>query len=109
MYKRQLLLFGRLTVVEQDGTLIGYLAITVKDEVAQIARLAVHPAWSGQGLGRRLLAEGLEAARALGCRRAILNTQAPNRRAQALYRSFGFRPSGERFEVYTRPALSAGV
>lgn len=101
---RQLLLFGRLTVVARDGALAGYLALTVKDRVAQIARLAVHPAWSGHGMGRRLLADGLAAAAEQGCESAVLNTQAANNRAQALYRAFGFRPTGERFEVYTRPA-----
>lgn len=101
---RQLLLFGRLTVAARDGVLAGYLALTVKNDTAQIARLAVHPAWSGRGIGRELLMEGLQAAHALGCRRAVLNTQTTNSRAQALYRSFGFRPTGERFEVYTRLA-----
>jgi ribosomal-protein-alanine N-acetyltransferase len=98
---RQLLLFGRLTVVERNGAPVGYLALTVKEGVAQIARLAVHPAWSGHGIGRRLLADGLAAAAEQGCTGAVLNTQADNRRSQALYRSFGFHPTGERFEVYT--------
>lgn len=101
---RQLQLFGRLTVAEQDGALAGYLALTVNEGIAQIARLAVHPAWAGRGIGRRLLAEGLAAARELGCNSAILNTQTDNSRAQMLYHSFGFRPTGERFEVYTRLA-----
>jgi ribosomal protein S18 acetylase RimI-like enzyme len=101
---RQLLLFGRLTVVERDGALAGYLALTVKEGVAQIARLAVHPAWSGHGIGRQLLADGLAAAAAEGCHTAVLNTQTHNTRSQALYRAFGFRPTGEHFEVYTRLA-----
>ena len=101
---RQLLLFGRLTVAARDGALVGYLALTVQEETAQIARLAVHPAWSRRGIGRALLAEGLHTAQALGCRRAVLNTQAANSPSQALYRSLGFRPTGERFEVYTRLA-----
>lgn len=101
---RQLLMFGRVTVAEEGGALIGYLALTVKEDVAQIARVAVHPAWSGRGIGRRLLVDGLLAAYGLGCRRGVLNTQATNTRAQGLYRSLGFRPTGERFEVYTRVA-----
>ncbi len=101
---RQLLLFGRLTVAVRDGALVGYLALTVKDTVAQVARLAVHPAWSGHGIGRQLLADGLLAAAEGGCDLAVLNTQSHNTRSQAIYRSFGFRPTGEHFEVYTRLA-----
>lgn len=100
---RQLLLFGRLTVATIAGGLAGYLALTTRNEVAQIARLAVHPTWSGHGIGRQLLLEGLGAAAEMGCTRAVLNTQSNNERAQALYRSLGFSATGERFEVYTRP------
>jgi ribosomal-protein-alanine N-acetyltransferase len=101
---RQLLLFGRLTVAVMEGRLAGYMALTMRDDVCQVARLAVHPADGGHGIGRRLLVEGLRAAAEAGCRRAVLNTQANNVRAQALYRSLGFHPTGERFEVYTRAA-----
>jgi ribosomal-protein-alanine N-acetyltransferase len=101
---RQLLLFGRLTVATIAGGLAGYLALTTRDEIAQIARLAVHPTWTGHGIGRQLLLDGLQAAAELGCRRAVLNTQSDNQRAQTLYRSLGFHPTGERFEVYTRAA-----
>jgi ribosomal protein S18 acetylase RimI-like enzyme len=101
---RQLMLFGRLSVAEMDGRPAGYMALTMREDICQVARLAVHPASGGHGIGRRLLVEGLRAAAEAGCRRAVLNTQADNLRAQALYRSLGFHPTGERFEVYTRAA-----
>lgn len=101
---RQLLLFGRLMVAERNGLIAGYLALTVKDKAAQVARLAVHPDWNNHGIGRALLTGGLAAAVELGCHTALLNTQANNTRAQSLYRSLGFRPTGEHFEVYTRLA-----
>ena len=104
---RQLVLFGQLTLAEREGSLAGYLALTMRGSIAQVARLAVHPAWSGRGIGRQLLAGGLAAASDLGCRSAVLNTQADNQRAQALYRSLGFHPTGERFEVFTRLAPAA--
>ena len=101
---RQLVLFGNLTLAEMEGSLAGYLAMTTRGSTAQVARLAVHPAWTGHGIGRELLTGGLRAAADLGCRSAVLNTQADNQRAQTLYRSLGFHPTGERFEVYTRLA-----
>jgi voltage-gated potassium channel len=42
-----------------------------------------------------LLLAGLQLAQAWGCGRALLNTQAANLRSQQLYRSLGFRPTGE--------------
>jgi ribosomal protein S18 acetylase RimI-like enzyme len=99
---RQLVLFGRVAVAEIDGRLAGYMALTTRDGVAQVARLAVHPTWGSHGIGRQLLVDGLRVAAEAGCRSAVLNTQANNERAQALYRSLGFHTTGERFEVYTR-------
>lgn len=104
---RQLVLFGHLTLAEMDGVLAGYLALTMRGSIAQVARLAVHPAWSSRGIGRQLLAGGLGAASDLGCQSAVLNTQADNQRAQALYRSLGFHPTSERFEVFSRLAPAA--
>lgn len=92
---------GRLQLAEVDGVLAGYLAMTVDSSSVQLARLAVHPDWQGNGIGRQLLLDGLAAAAELGCRTALLNTQAGNLRSQQLYRSLGFRPTGERFPVYT--------
>jgi [ribosomal protein S18]-alanine N-acetyltransferase len=88
----------------KDGALVGYLALTTKEDVAQVARLAVHPDWNSHGIGRQLLIDGLLAAVELGCHSAVLNTQAANQRAQILYRSLGFHPTGDHFEVYTRQA-----
>ena len=73
------------------------LALTgYREDVAQVARLAVHPARSGHGIGRQLLAGGLQAAANLGCRRAVLNTQADNRQAPSpLWNSFSHPPEND--------------
>jgi [ribosomal protein S18]-alanine N-acetyltransferase len=97
-----LLLRGRVQVAVVDSTtLAGYAAMTVRDDAAQVARLAVHPAWQGKGIGRQLMVDSLIAAVELGCDTAVLNTQVNNRRSQNLYRALGFRPTGERFGTYT--------
>lgn len=91
---------GPLLTAWVDGELAGYAALTVDAEVCTIARLAVDPTKQRRGVGRTLMRASLQLAQEAGCTRAILNTQATNQRAQALYRAFGFRPTGETFAVF---------
>lgn len=54
-----------------------------------VNEVGVHPDWQGQGIGRRLMASVLAAARARGCASAWVATEADNAPARALYRSAG--------------------
>jgi ribosomal protein S18 acetylase RimI-like enzyme len=56
--------------------------------------IALLPALRGQGVGRRLLARTLDAARAYGLSRVELTVRENNRNAIALYRKFGFETEG---------------
>jgi ribosomal protein S18 acetylase RimI-like enzyme len=56
--------------------------------------IALLPALRGQGVGRRLLARTLEAARAYGLSRVELTVRENNRNAIALYKKFGFETEG---------------
>ena len=91
---------GPVLVACVGDELAGYAALSVDSDVCTVARLAVAPAWQGQGLGRALLTASLQLAQEERCTRAILNTQATNQRSQQLYRDFGFRPTGETFAVF---------
>lgn len=59
-----------------------------------IGRMAVVPGWRGKGVGRALLCRLLEAARARGQHRLVLNAQTT---ATGFYRRFGFLPEGTEF------------
>lgn len=98
---RLLQLMGQMFVADCAGNVVGYLAQTTTGPTVYVARLAVLPQHGGHGIGRRLLVAGLERARAAGCERAILNTQASNEPAQRLYRSLGFRRTGEQRTIFT--------
>jgi len=52
--------------------------------------LAVLPDWRGKGIGKALLAAAEERARKRGCCKLTLEVQETNRRALALYETFGF-------------------
>jgi ribosomal-protein-alanine N-acetyltransferase len=68
---------------------------------AHLTRIAVHPDWQGQGVGKRLLAAAVQTAQSHSARSLTLNTQVSNRRSQRLYRAFGFAPTGQITSVYT--------
>ncbi len=88
--------------------LVGYAALCGPQPMgaqpgeAMLARLAVHPTAQGRGIGRRLLMDSLSAAHARGAETVVLNTQTSNARSQTLYRSLGFRRTGEIYPVLTR-------
>ncbi|MFA7604501.1 MAG: GNAT family N-acetyltransferase [Novosphingobium sp.] len=68
-------------------------------EEEELLLFAVDPAWRRRGLGRLLLGRFAEDARRRGGRRLLLEMRRGNP-AEALYRSFGFSPIGERRNYY---------
>ncbi len=88
-------------VVELDGEIAGYAFTTAHfgGRLVHLVRIAVLPAYRGQGIGVRLLAEVVAYARSLGAESLTLNTQSHNAAAQRLYVWFGFRRTGEQQTV----------
>jgi GNAT superfamily N-acetyltransferase len=79
-------------IVERDGVHAGSLALTDEgDGVACVRFFVLDPDVRGHGLGRRLLNELLDTARAAGFDRAVLETFSDLEAAAHLYRSCGFR------------------
>lgn len=74
---------------------------TVLDE-AEILTLAVAPAARRQGLGGRLVGDGLDAAARDGAARAFLEVAEGNAAARALYAAAGFVEVGRRPGYYAR-------
>ncbi len=98
----QLMFTYRMQVALQEDKIVGYSAVRVYNREAQLARLAVHPAWQGQGIGRQLLLDALNYAQVLGAEDFSLNTQASNQRSLRLYQDVGLRPTGAVEPVFTR-------
>src|SRR5215203_5932145 len=79
-------------IVERDGRHVGSLAMTDEGEgVACVRFFLLDPELRGRGLGRRLLGELMDTARARGFERAELETFSDLTTAAHLYRSHGFR------------------
>ncbi|MEQ8652660.1 MAG: GNAT family N-acetyltransferase [Kiloniellales bacterium] len=81
-------------VAEQDGSLLGGLVLVLEEERARLANLAVDPAASGQGLGRRLIETAEMACRARGLTHLHLTTHRAMPENQDLYRHLGWEESG---------------
>ncbi len=93
---------GALLVAATGPFIVGYVSVLLEQTIATVARLAVHPQWQSQGIGRRLLIAGLRVAQQYHCTTAMLNTQETNVRSQQLYRSMNFRLTGHHFTVFTQ-------
>lgn len=90
-------------VAELAGELVGFQLSTPSERGVHLVRLTVHPERQGYGIGSALLAHALSGYAARGWAQVTLNTQVDNAASQQLYRKFGFRPSGQRYPIWTFP------
>lgn len=83
---------SRLLVLCEGDAVRGVLALApVSWGVLEITNLAVDEAWQGQGLGKRLLAAAIDAARAAGALRLDIATGNSSLAQLGLYQRMGFR------------------
>jgi GNAT superfamily N-acetyltransferase len=91
-------------VVAEDGALVGMASCfagraddgtgPVVPGLCHLGGVFVEPRRWGEGIGHALVAAAVDQAAALGYQRVQLWTHESNERAQRLYRSHGFAPSG---------------
>jgi ribosomal-protein-alanine N-acetyltransferase len=91
-------LFG---VRPDRGGVVAFGCVWVIDQEIKINNIAVHPAWRGRGLGRRLVDYILAFGREQGCIEATLEVRPSNGPALRLYGSAGFRTVGRRRGYYS--------
>ena len=84
----------------------GCVAVRLLDRrTAEMKRLYVRAAHRGKGLGRVLAEAAIDAARAAGCTRIVLDSLPQMREAQRLYESMQFRRISPYLEKPTPGAL----
>ena len=83
-------------MAESGGERLGTVFCMKKDEeTAQLRLFLLTPKARGKGLGKRLLRECMDFARAAGYRGMMLKTHESHRTACALYQAFGWKLSGK--------------
>ncbi len=82
------------------GQLLGYYVHMAVVDESHLLTIAVHAQVQRQGLGRYLLTQMLQRARAMAMTSVLLEVRASNQRALALYAAFGFEQIGRRKGYY---------
>ena len=98
---------GAVWLIDGDGELRGSLGLTVAAEgVGQVRWFVLAPELRGRGLGRALVAELVDEARAVGMRRLVLETFSALTAAAHIYRGLGFRVVREQRTDMWGPAIT---
>ena len=97
----------RITVAEEDGTILGYIVFSSVLDEGSVDNIAVAPAHRRRGVADALLLDAAERARQNGLRVIFLEVRASNRPAAALYEKHGFAEVGRRRNYYEKPREDA--
>jgi ribosomal protein S18 acetylase RimI-like enzyme len=78
--------------VIKDGNegIAGFAVVGYGHAISYLQRVAVHPDWQGQGMGRSLVRAAGRSARRHGSKAILLNTQFDNTSAIGLYEAEGY-------------------
>lgn len=79
-----------LIIRDAEGGPAGFAIVGFGTTISYLQRVAVHPRWQAQGMGRSLVRVSARKARAAGARVMLLNTQVDNTAAIGLYRAEGY-------------------
>jgi ribosomal-protein-alanine N-acetyltransferase len=100
---------AHLWVAEVGGEVVGYAAVWVVLDQAELGDLAVVAGSRRQGIGTRLLEAVVGRLAELGVRQLFLEVRESNRAAQRLYTRHGFIEVGRRAGYYSSPREDALV
>lgn len=98
-----------VTVLDDDGALVGLVAVTEQpsfhraEPLAVVVSLVVSPRAQRAGVGRRLIGAAERFAREHGCAGMPLSSGLGRPEAHAFYRRLGFTERGETHVRYARP------
>ena len=87
-------------VLEEGGTVCGFIVFSLVLDEACIHNVAVHPGQQGKGLGRSLVAAALERLQRENVRRCLLEVRESNVAARGLYQALHFQLDGVRKNYY---------
>lgn len=96
----------KLYIVELDGRIAGSYAFLKMHNLGHIGApsaivedVVVDPGIQGKGIGRAMMQHAVDEARALGCYKLMLSSNAKRERAHAFYEQLGFERHGYSFRI----------
>jgi GNAT superfamily N-acetyltransferase len=96
----------KLYVALQDGRIVGSYAFLMMHNLGHLGApsaivedVVVDPVTQGRGIGQAMMQHAVEEARALGCYKLMLSSNAKRDRAHALYEQLGFERHGYSFRI----------
>jgi [ribosomal protein S18]-alanine N-acetyltransferase len=89
-----------IVVAVEPGRVVGFAVLSVVAGVADLHRIAVGPAWRRRGIGVALAETLVAEARSRDCDRMLLEVEADNAAALALYGRLGFVEIARRSAYY---------
>jgi putative acetyltransferase len=85
---------GALLLARTGSQVAGCVGLRkMRDDICEMKRLYVRPAFRGRHLGRQMAEDIVRRARELGYRTLVLDTLGTMEAAQGLYVSMGFKPA----------------
>ena len=81
---------GEMWVIEEDGRILGSIAMLAEEGMGRLRWLLLHPDLRGRGAGRKLVETSLDYARERGFPGVFLTTISGLDAAHQLYRQAGF-------------------
>ncbi len=96
-------------VLKQENKTLGFAAVMLALDEAELLYIAVDPHFYGRGFGKSLLAAVLGRAKEKGASSMYLEVRLSNHAAVSLYENFGFKKSASRRGYYQNPSEDALV
>lgn len=87
-------------VLEENGVILGYGLLSANADEAHILNLCIKPERQGEGLGKRMMLNLMEQAKALQAESVYLEVRVSNIVAFELYKKLGFLVVGHRQGYY---------
>ncbi len=102
---------ARVWCWEEDGEILGFLALRQAADIAEILNFAVQPKSCRRGIGFRLLSHALRDVQLQGGKTITLEVNITNLPAISLYTKAGFKEWGRREKFYggKEDALIMGI
>lgn len=94
---------GVCFIAEYEGEMVGeFVLLKTRPETAEIVNIAVQEELQGQGVGKHMIKEAMEAARRLGCSILEIGTGNSSLHQLKLYQRCGFRITGVDRDYFVR-------